>query len=105
MPSSLLHSAEPGPGVAPAQATLTRPSISPPWHVVIYNDPVNLMSYVSLVIRRVFGYDSPKANHLMLQVHRQGRSIVWTGPRERAELYVKQLHEYLLLAAIEPASH
>src|SRR5215212_8724178 len=72
-----------------------------PWQVVVHNDPVNLMTYVTMVFQRVFGYPREKAEHHMLEVHQQGRSIVWSGVRERAELYVQQLHGYLLLATME----
>jgi ATP-dependent Clp protease adaptor protein ClpS len=76
-------------------------ALETPWNVVVHNDPVNLMSYVTMVFQRVFGYSKPKAQKHMLEVHHQGRSIVWTGVRERAELYVQQLHGYLLLATLE----
>lgn len=76
-----------------------------PWNVVVHNDPVNLMSYVTMVFKRVFGYSEEKAREHMLEVHHQGRSILWTGQRERAELFVQQLHAYLLLATLERTSH
>jgi ATP-dependent Clp protease adaptor protein ClpS len=72
-----------------------------PWNVIVHNDPVNLMSYVTMVFQRVFGYPRDKAEKHMLEVHHNGRSILWSGVRERAELYVQQLHGYLLLATIE----
>jgi len=72
-----------------------------PWQVVVHNDPVNLMSYVTMVFQRVFGYPRDKAEKHMLEVHQKGRSILWSGMRERAELYVQQLHGYLLLATLE----
>ena len=72
-----------------------------PWQVVVHNDPVNLMSYVTMVFQKVFGFPREKAEKHMLEVHQQGRSILWSGMRERAELYVQQLHGYLLLATIE----
>ena len=74
-----------------------------PWQVVVHNDPVNLMSYVTMVFQRVFGYPREKAEQHMLEVHHNGRSILWSGMRERAELYVQQLHGYLLLATLEKA--
>jgi ATP-dependent Clp protease adaptor protein ClpS len=74
-----------------------------PWNVVVHNDPVNLMSYVAMVFRRVFGFPPERAEKHMLEVHNNGRSIVWTGQREKAELYVQQLHSHLLLATIEKA--
>jgi ATP-dependent Clp protease adaptor protein ClpS len=72
-----------------------------PWQVVVHNDPVNLMTYVTMVFQRVFGYPREKAERHMLEVHHKGRSILWSGLRERAELYVQQLHGYLLLATLE----
>lgn len=72
-----------------------------PWNVVVHNDPVNLMTYVTRIFQNVFGYSHERAEKHMLEVHRLGRSIVWTGVRERAEAYVEQLHGYLLLATIE----
>jgi len=78
-------------------------SASVPWSVVVHNDPVNLMSYVVMVFRRVFGFDEERARRHMLEVHQRGRSIVWTGEREKAEHYVQQLHSFLLLATMESA--
>jgi ATP-dependent Clp protease adaptor protein ClpS len=72
-----------------------------PWQVVVHNDPVNLMTYVTMVFQRVFGYPREKAERHMLEVHQKGRSILWSGMRERGELYVQQLHGYLLLATLE----
>lgn len=72
-----------------------------PWNVVVYDDPVNLMSFVTLVLRRIFGYSEEKATELMLQVHQTGQSVVWTGNREKAEFYVQQLQGFQLLAKME----
>jgi ATP-dependent Clp protease adaptor protein ClpS len=83
------------------QKEATRQEIEMPWNVVVHNDPVNLMSYVTMVFQRVFGYPRERAEKHMLEVHNNGRSILWSGVRERAELYVQQLHGYLLLATIE----
>jgi ATP-dependent Clp protease adaptor protein ClpS len=79
----------------------TRHEVEMPWNVIVHNDPVNLMSYVTMVFQRVFGYPRERAEKHMLEVHNNGRSILWSGVRERAELYVQQLHGYLLLATIE----
>jgi len=81
--------------------TRTEEALDVPWNVVVHNDPVNLMSYVTMVFQRVFGYSKERAQRHMLEVHHKGRSIVWSGMREPAELYVQQLHSYLLLATIE----
>ena len=75
-----------------------------PWNVVVHNDPVNLMSYVTKVFVKVFGFSEARAKKHMLEVHQKGRSIVWSGARERAEFYVQQLHGYLLLSTIEKNS-
>lgn len=82
-------------------ATEEKHEMDLPWQVIVHNDPVNLMTYVTMVFQKVFGFTREKAEKHMLEVHRQGRSIVWSGMRERAELYVQQLHGYLLLATIE----
>ena len=86
------------------EETKSATQIATPWNVVVHNDPVNLMSYVTMVFQRVFGYPRDKAEKHMLEVHQKGRSILWSGMRERAELYVQQLHGYLLLATIEKIS-
>ncbi len=74
-----------------------------PWQVVVHNDPVNLMTYVTMVFQKVFGLPRERAEQHMLEVHQKGRSVLWSGMRERAELYVQQLHGYLLLATLERA--
>ena len=84
--------------------TKEKTALDLPWNVVVHNDPVNLMSYVALVFRRVFGFSKEKAEQHMMEVHQKGRSVVWSGGRERAELYVQQLHGYLLLATLERAA-
>lgn len=92
------------PGLAdPAieEQTKTEEAVDLPWQVVVHNDPINLMTYVTMVFQRVFGYPREKAERHMLEVHQKGRSILWSGVRERAELYVQQLHGYLLLATLE----
>lgn len=76
-------------------------AVDVPWNVVVHNDPVNLMTYVARVFQKVFGYSRERAEKHMLEVHQKGRSIVWSGVRERAEAYVEQLHGHLLLATIE----
>ena len=86
------------------QETRSKEDVDLPWQVVVHNDPVNLMTYVTMVFQRVFGYPREKAEQHMLEVHHKGRSILWTGMRERAELYVQQLHGYLLLATLEKIS-
>lgn len=75
-----------------------------PWNVVVLDDPVNLMAYVTMVLKRVFGYSTARAETMMEQVHNQGRSIVWSGTREKAEFYVQQLHGFQLRATMEKES-
>lgn len=72
-----------------------------PWVVIVWNDPINLMSYVTLVLRKLFGYSLEKATQLMLDVHHKGRAVVSSGPRERAELDVYRLHEHGLWATMQ----
>lgn len=73
------------------------------WNVLVFDDPVNLMEYVVKVFQKVFGYSREKSEDLMLTVHQAGKALVWTGDRERAELYVQQLHSYQLQASLEKA--
>jgi ATP-dependent Clp protease adaptor protein ClpS len=72
------------------------------WKVVVLNDPVNLMSYVVLVFKKVFGFDEPTARRHMLEVHERGRSVVWCGLREKAEAYAFTLQQWHLTAVLEP---
>lgn len=82
--------------------TKVREGLSRPWNVIVHDDPVTLMTYVTRVFMRVFGYPIEKAHRLMMEVHTTGRSVVWTGDRERAEGYVLTLHGYHLLATLDP---
>lgn len=70
------------------------------WNVIVWNDPVTLMSYVVFVLRKLFGYDEPTATKLMLQVHHEGRAVVANGPREKAEMDVHRLHAHGLQATL-----
>src|SRR3954468_6844761 len=72
-----------------------------PWVVIVWNDPINLMSYVTLVLQKLFGYSREKATQLMLQVHHEGRAVVSSGTREKAELDVFRLHESGLWATMQ----
>lgn len=74
-----------------------------PWNVVVHDDPVNLMGYVTFVLMKIFGYDEKKATTLMMQVHQSGRSIVWSGEKEKAEFYVQQLQAHQLKTSLEKA--
>ena len=75
-----------------------------PWLVIVWNDPINLMSYVTFVFQKLFGFSRDKATKLMLDVHHKGRAVVSSGPRERAELDVFRLHEHGLWATMEQSS-
>jgi ATP-dependent Clp protease adaptor protein ClpS len=72
-----------------------------PWVVIVWNDPVNLMTYVTLVLRRLFGYNRVKAERLMLQVHHEGKAAVSNGTREKAEHDVARLHAAGLWATMQ----
>ncbi len=72
-----------------------------PWVVIVWNDPINLMSYVTFVLQKLFGYSKEKATKLMLDVHHKGRAVVSSGTRERAELDVFRLHEHGLWATMQ----
>ena len=72
-----------------------------PWVVLVWNDPINLMSYVTHVLQKLFGYSTEKATQLMLDVHNKGRAVVSNGTREKAELDVFRLHEYGLWATMQ----
>ncbi len=71
-----------------------------PWVVIVWNDPINLMSYVALVLRKLFGYTEARATKLMLQVHNEGKAVVSSGTREKAELDVSRLHAHGLWATL-----
>jgi ATP-dependent Clp protease adaptor protein ClpS len=72
-----------------------------PWIVLVWNDPINLMSYVSFVFQKVFGYAKEKADQLMMDVHHKGRAVVSSGTREKAEIDVFRLHEHGLWATLQ----
>ncbi|HUP72054.1 MAG TPA: ATP-dependent Clp protease adapter ClpS [Acidimicrobiales bacterium] len=75
-----------------------------PWLVIVWNDPINLMSYVTFVLQKLFGYSRAKAEKMMLDVHHKGRAIVSSGSQEKAELDVSRLHEHGLWATMEQDS-
>ena len=89
-------------GTAASTDALTAPDI--PWNLVIWNDPVNLMSYVSYVFQSYFGYSEPKANKLMMEVHKKGRSIVAHGSKEQVEQHAVAMHGFGLWATVEKAT-
>jgi ATP-dependent Clp protease adaptor protein ClpS len=85
------------------EATEQRTTIEPDraWSTVVWNDPVNLMSYVTHVFRTYFGYSKAEAQRLMLQVHEEGRATVASGPREEMERHTEAMHEFGLWATVE----
>jgi len=94
---------------APSPVELDEPvtddltQVSTPWVTIVWNDPVNLMSYVTFVFTSYFGYPRAKAEKLMLEVHNDGRSVVSTGSREEMERDVQAMHEYGLWATMQKA--
>ena len=75
--------------------------LAAPWNVIVHDDPITLMLYVTAALQRIFGYPREKAHALMMEVHVKGRSVVWTGAREEAEMFVLKLHAAQLLATME----
>ena len=96
---------------APAVTPVRRPDAEPidesvdeldrPWNVLVWNDPVTLMSYVVFVLRKLFGHDEATATRLMLQVHHEGKAVVASGPREKSEADVARLHAHGLQATLQ----
>lgn len=94
-------------------ATIARPGIdrsvdeavaaTPPWQTVVWNDPVNLMTYVSHVFREYFGFPRETAERLMLSVHHDGHAVVAEGAREQMELHAQAMHDYGLWATVREA--
>jgi ATP-dependent Clp protease adaptor protein ClpS len=95
----------PGPSPAPVEVDVpdvddvVEPDV--PWIVLVWNDPINLMSYVTFVFQKLFGYSREKATALMLDVHEKGRAVVSNGTREKCELDVFRLHEHGLWATMQ----
>jgi ATP-dependent Clp protease adaptor protein ClpS len=83
----------------PTDSTDVRPDR--PWVVIVWNDPINLMDYVTFVLQKLFGYSKEKATSLMLDVHHKGKAVVSNGTREKAELDVFRLHEHGLWATMQ----
>ena len=94
---------------APSPVELDEPvttdltDLATPWVTIVWNDPVNLMSYVTFVFTQYFGYGRKKAEKLMLEVHNDGKSVVSTGSREEMERDVQAMHEYGLWATMQKA--
>ena len=100
----------PAPPAPPAPLEVQEPELNEvsgtdrPWLVIVWNDPVNLMSYVVYVLQKLFGYSRQKATRLMLQVHNDGKAVVSDGNREKAETDVARLHANGLWATMEHSS-
>jgi ATP-dependent Clp protease adaptor protein ClpS len=75
-----------------------------PWQVIVWDDPVNTITYVEWVFRKLFGYSKAKANRLTMTVHNEGKATVSSGPKDKAELDVFRLHEHGLWATMEQAT-
>jgi ATP-dependent Clp protease adaptor protein ClpS len=93
--------------VAPAEVEVRDPASTGdpehdrPWVVIVWNDPINLMSYVTLIFQKLFGFSLEKATRLMLQVHHEGKAVVSSGNREKSELDVARLHAHGLWATMQ----
>jgi ATP-dependent Clp protease adaptor protein ClpS len=83
--------------------TRTDADLAPTYYVICWNDPVNLMNYVTHVFMKVFGWNKQKAEKHMMEVHDKGKSVLIREGAEKAEFYVHQLHNYKLHATMEPA--
>ena len=82
----------------PAGDEIVRPDV--PWVVIVWNDPINLMSYVTYVFQKLFGYPRERAHKLMMDVHTKGKAVVSNGPKEKAESDVARLHAHGLWATM-----
>ena len=95
----------PAPMTAPVEVTEPihddAAEVDRPWVVIVWNDPINLMDYVTFVLQKLFGYPLEKAERLMLDVHHKGKAVVASGTREQSELHVFRLHEHGLWATLE----
>lgn len=89
------------PTPVPVQQSKSVAKLQRHWQVIVLDDPVNLMDYVTLVFQQVLGMSKGKAKKHMLEVHEKGRSVVWSGDREKAEMYVHQLQANQLTALLE----
>lgn len=93
----------PAGGVEVVEQPVEAPEGATPWVTIVWDDPVNLMSYVTYVFQEYFKYPRPKAEELMLQVHNEGRAVVSTGNREAMERDVMAMQNYTLWATLERA--
>nr|WP_240034842.1 ATP-dependent Clp protease adapter ClpS [Glaciihabitans arcticus] len=84
-----------------SEESVTASRLDTPWVTLVWNDPVNLMSYVSYVFRSYFGFSAEEADRRMLQVHNDGRAVVATGSREQMEVHVEAMHDFGLWATLQ----
>jgi ATP-dependent Clp protease adaptor protein ClpS len=91
------------PEVLERPETIESTVLDSPWTTIVWNDPVNLMTYVSWVFRSYFGFSKAEAERRMLQVHTEGRAVVATGPREEMERHVEAMHDFGLWATLSRA--
>jgi len=91
------------PSVEELEAPVSDDAVVPdrPWITIVWNDPINLMSYVTYVFQKLFGYSKAKAHKLMLDVHEKGRAVVSSGTREQMEIDVARLHAAGLWATLQ----
>ena len=89
------------PGTREDEATESRDATDSPWVTIVWDDPVNLMSYVTYVFQKLFGYSEPHATKLMMQVHTEGKAVVSSGSRESMEADVTKLHSAGLWATMQ----
>ncbi len=89
------------PATAPVETADEAVQHDLPWVTIVWNDPVNLMSYVTWVLQKLFGYSRDKAEQLMLDVHHRGKAVVSSGVRERMEFDASRLHAYGLWATVD----
>ena len=93
--------AETKPGSAGQKVESTQDATQRPWVTIVWDDPVNLMNYVTYILQKIFGYSEPKATELMLQVHNEGKAVVSSGTRESMEVDVTKLHAAGLWATMQ----
>jgi len=91
-------------GTSVLDRPVERPVEDKPWMTIVWDDPVNLMSYVTWVFASYFGYSKAKSHRLMMEVHTTGKAVVSTGNREQMETNVDAMHSYGLWATMEKAS-
>jgi len=97
---TMVASAPTKPGTTGQREADTVEATAAPWVTIVWDDPVNLMNYVTYVFQKLFGYSEPHATKLMLQVHNEGKAVVASGTREKAEYDVSRLHEHGLWATV-----